>query len=111
MTLADGRRKGISTGKHTCLALERVVTRLAVNQHLSSNDTHSSTCGQAVKKSRFTSTRDTHERSQSTGLDPSINMIENTARLLLDSDVIADVLPLEDGGLTFDNGNVVLRDG
>ena len=107
MTLADGRRKGISTGKHTCLALERVIARLAVDQHLTSNNTHSGTCSQAVEKRRFTGTRDTHERSQSTGLDPSVNVVKNAAGLLLDCDVVADVLPLEDGSLAFDDGNVV----
>lgn len=94
-------------GRHTCLALERVVTRLAVDQHLTGNDTHSSTRSQAIQKSRFTSTRDTHERSQGTRLDPSINVVEDTTRLLLDGDIVADVLPLEDGGLAFDDGDVV----
>jgi hypothetical protein len=34
-------------------------------------------------------------------------VVQNTTRLLLDLDVVAHVLPLEDGGLAFDHGEVI----
>jgi hypothetical protein len=40
----------------TGLALERVIARFSVNEHLSGDDTHSSTGGQAVQKRSFTGT-------------------------------------------------------
>jgi hypothetical protein len=47
-----------------------------------------------------------HESSQSTWLDPSIDMIQDSPSLLLDLDIIDDVLPTEDGSLSLNNALV-----
>ena len=95
----------------TGLALERLVTGDAVNQHLTTDDTHGSTSSQDVKQSSLTSTRHTHEGSQSTRLDPTVNVVQNAAGFTLDLNVVANVFPLEDGSLALDDGDVVVAVG
>src|SRR5690242_9339336 len=91
------------------LALERVVARLAINQHLARNNTHGGTSCQAVQECSFARSTHTHQGSKSTRLDPSVYVVENTSRLAFDLDVVAHVLPLENSGLALDDGDVVVR--
>ena len=83
----------------TGLALERGITGVAVDKHGTGNDTHGNSIGQAVEQSRLTRTGNTHQRRQGTRLNPTVNMIQNPAILLLDLDIVAHVLPVEDRGL------------
>lgn len=44
-----------------------------------------------------------HESSQSTRLDPTIDVIQNSPGLLLDLDVVNNILPREDGSLSLND--------
>jgi hypothetical protein len=47
-----------------------------------------------------------HESSQSTWLDPTIDMIQNSPSLLLDLDIVNNVFPGEDGSLSLNDALV-----
>jgi hypothetical protein len=44
-----------------------------------------------------------HKSGESTWLDPSINVVQDTPGLLFDLDIVDDILPTEDGSLTLDD--------
>jgi hypothetical protein len=83
----------------TSFALERVVTLATINKHLTADDTHGDTSGKHIQESSFSGTRDTHECSESTRLNPSVHVVENASVFLLDLDVVGNVPPAEDSGL------------
>ena len=92
----------------TGLALKGIIAQAAVDEHLAGDHAHSHTIGQDIEKSGLTSARDTHQRGQRTRLDPAVNLVENTPRLALDLDVVAHVLPVEDGSLLDEGRNLVV---
>lgn len=49
-----------------------------------------------------------HKSGEGTWLDPTINVVQNTPGLLLDLDIVDDILPTEDGGLTLNDTGIGL---
>lgn len=112
----------------TSFTLERLVARTSVNQHFTADNTHGHTSCKDIQKRGFTGTRDTlfkllalesnlfkdknsrsyHQSSASTRFHPSIYIVQNAPRFVLDLDVIADILPVEDGSLSLNIGNVLV---
>jgi hypothetical protein len=48
-----------------------------------------------------------HQSRAGTGLHPSVHVVENAPGFILDLDVVANVLPVEDSGLSLDVGNIL----
>lgn len=90
------------------LALEGSIPRVSVDQHITCDDTHRSTVGQAVEQSSLSSARNTHQRCQGTRLDPTINVIQNLPRLFLDLNLVADVSPVKHASLLLDETGTFL---
>ena len=90
------------------LALERVISDLAVHQHLARDESHGDSVGQTVEQRRLTRARHTHEGREGARLNPAVNMVEDTTRFALDFDVVADIRPVEDAGRSLDLGVAAL---
>lgn len=86
----------------TGFSLERDISLSTIDEHFTSDDTHSNSGSQDIEQGGFPSTRDTHEGGQSTRLDPTVDVIQNSSFFLFDLDVIDDVLPTENGSLSLD---------
>ena len=88
-------------------ALECGVERLAVNEHIACNDTHGGSLSQNIQKRSLSSSRDTHKGGQGTWFDPSINVVKDPATFFFDLNIVANILPLKNGSLLFNNSNFV----
>ncbi|KAH3664072.1 hypothetical protein OGAPHI_004786 [Ogataea philodendri] len=95
----------------TGVSLERTVSQSTVNKHRSGNNTHGHTVSKHIQQCSLTSTRGTHKGSQSTRLDPTVNVIQNSSGFRLDFHLVANVSPVENV-LTGDQlSNTVRRRG
>ena len=92
----------------TGLALEGGVAGLAINQHLTGDDTNVDTVSETVEKRGLTGTGNTHKSSQSTRLDPAVNVVENLADFALDGNMVGDVVPVEDASLSLQETSLLV---
>lgn len=90
------------------LALERSVSGKAINKHFSRDNTHGGSVSQAVEKSGLASAGDAHESRESTGLHPSVHIVQDLASLLLDLDLVADVVPMENTSRALDVATLLI---
>lgn len=61
------------------------------------NGTISLTLGEDIKESGFTGTTGTHQSSEHAGLDPALDIVQQSAITRRSLDDVAEVLPGEDG--------------
>lgn len=87
------------------LALERRVTLVAVDEHITRHNTHRNTGRENVEESGLSGTRSAHECSESTRLDPSVDVVQQAAGFALDLDVVANILPVENRRLPLNLGH------
>lgn len=76
-------------------ALECGVERLAVNEHIACNDTHGGSLSQNIQKCSLSSSRNTHKGGHTSRLDETRDMVEQSAWLTLDLDIVDDITPSE----------------
>lgn len=76
-------------------ALECGVERLAVNEHIACNDTHGGSLSQNIQKRSLSSSRNTHKGGHTSRLDETRDMVEQSAWLTLDLDIVDDITPSE----------------
>ncbi|KAI6758696.1 hypothetical protein HG530_010936 [Fusarium avenaceum] len=83
------------------------IKRPAVNKHVSSDDTHSGPLSQYIEKCCLASTTHAHEGSESTRLDPTGDVVQESTRLALDLNVIDDISPSKHIGLWFESSSSI----
>lgn len=103
--LADGRRLEVEVLLLDVarLALEGLVALEAVDQHLTRDDAHGHARREDVEERGLAGAGDAHEGREGAGLDPTVDVVEQSSLPALDLDVVTHVLPLEDGRLFLDD--------
>lgn len=93
------------------LPLERRVALAPIHQHPARDDAHRGARGEHIEQRRLACARHAHQRGERAGLDPAVDVVEDAAGFAFDLDVVADVLPVENGGLFLDHGRRVVVGG
>lgn len=89
----------------TGFALEGLVANLAVDEHLARDHTHGDTISETVEKCGLAGSGDSHERCERARLDPTVNVVQNSAGFALDLNVVAKLAPVEGASGTL-NGSL-----
>ena len=77
------------------IGLERLRQWLAVDEKVTCDDAHIGALGQDVEKRGLTGTTLTHQGCHLARRDVARHMIQQTARLAFDHDIVRDVVPTE----------------
>jgi hypothetical protein len=92
--------KDLQSGRRT--SVQGLVEKEEKRTYISSDDSHGDSRGENVEKGRLSGTRDTHQSGERSRLDPSVDVVEQSARSSLNRDIVAEVLKVEDGRLLLD---------